>query len=375
MQTEYQGEGKLSQLLSIIQWHDAERVFFVTGKKSFHNSGASHALNDIFAGFKTCIFNSFSVNPKLTEALTGIEMINRFQPELVVAIGGGSVIDMGKLITCLQAQESDDYGIMIRNSHITKKGLPLVAVPTTAGTGSEATRFAVVYIDGIKFSLTHSYILPDYSIIDPSLSRDMPSYQYAVSAMDALCQAVESYWSVNATEKSAQYSADAIAAIKDNIQAAVLKGDKSAKEKIAYAANLSGKAIDITQTTAPHAISYKLTSHFNIPHGHAVALCLGKFFTINHIYADTVTDSSKNSVLKTKLENLYSMFGCSSGENCSKLWYQLMEKIGLETDFGKLGVRSINDFKLIADSVNHERLRNHPIKINREIILSIFRSS
>lgn len=375
MQTEYFGKGTLSKIAVIIEKHRVERVFLVTGRRSFHSSGASCVLDEVLQKCQTCIFDSFSVNPKLTEALRGIELIKDFQPDLIIAIGGGSVLDMGKLITCLESQEADNYASIIRDSRVVRKGLPFVAVPTTAGTGSEATRFAVVYIEGVKYSLAHKFILPDYSIIDPSLSSGMPPYQTAVCAMDALCQAVESYWSVNATDESSALSVKAITAIKSNILAAVLFGSTSAKEKIAYAANLSGKAINITETTAPHAISYALTSQFNIPHGHAVALCLGYFFTINHTYADTISDSLQRALLQTKMANIYSMFGCSDAESCSKLWYDLMEQIGLETDFNTLGVTSDNDRELIADSVNRQRLENHPVDISREIILSLFRSS
>jgi len=373
MQTEHFGNGTLVKLGSIIKKHSAERVLIVSGKNSFHNCGASQVLAKVCSGCETRIFKDFSINPKLTEALSGIELSNSFQPDIIVAVGGGSVIDMGKLITILQPHESKDYESIIKSSSIIRKGIPFVAIPTTAGAGSEATHFAVVYIDGMKYSLAHPFMLPDYSILDPSLTFNSGQYQTAVSAMDALCQAVESYWSVNATTESREYSLKAISALHKNIRAAV-EGDKNAKEDIAYGANFSGKAINITKTTAPHAISYALTSKFSIPHGHAVALSLGKFFLINALYAETIDDIKERVKLNTTFTNLYNALGYSNADGCEKAWYELMEEIGLETKPANLGIISDSDYELIADSVNTERLCNHPVVINREIILSLFRS-
>ena len=112
---------------------------------------------------------------------------------MIIAIGGGSVIDMGKLINILDAQSNKNVSQLIKNSALVQsKGLPLIAIPTTFGTGSEATHFAVVYINKVKYSLAHSYILPDYAIVEPALSYKLPSKIAATSAMDALSQAVES---------------------------------------------------------------------------------------------------------------------------------------------------------------------------------------
>jgi alcohol dehydrogenase class IV len=372
MQREYFGRGTVDRISDIIAGQRAKKIFIVAGKRSFVSCGASESLARACAGVKTTVFDNFSVNPKLDEAIEGIAAIHRMDPDLIIAVGGGSVIDMGKLVALLSAQPTEDYISVIIKSQLTRRGVPFVAVPTTSGTGSEATRYAVVYIDGIKHSLTHPFVLPDYSIIDPSLTYTLSSHQTAVSGMDALCQAVESYWSVHAGRKSRELSGKAIAIILKNMKAAVAGTSTRARDEMARGSNLAGKAINITETTAPHGISYTLTSRYGIPHGHAVALILGRFFRINDLHVDTLFDARKRLELKRTLAEIYTLFGCSDGVACSERWFQLMKEVGLETEPAKLGVATAEDCRIIAESVNEHRLKNHPIPVTRSILASLF---
>jgi alcohol dehydrogenase class IV len=156
-------------------------------------------------------------------------------------------------------------------------GKPLIAIPTTSGTGTEATCFAVVYIDKTKYSLKHSSILPDYTIIDPTLTHAMPPLVTAATGMDALAQAIESYWGVKSTHESQAYAREAITLTLAYLKAAC-QNEVEARDAMSRAANLAGKAINLTETTACHAVSYPITSYFNVPHGHAVALTLASMF-------------------------------------------------------------------------------------------------
>ncbi len=375
MQIEYFDNGTALPLSTILFKQQVKKIFLVSGKQSFFKSGAFSAFTKATKGIETLHFNDFSANPKLTEAIDGIKLLRRFQADIVVAIGGGSVIDMGKLITLLSAQPTDDYCSIIEHSAITETGLPFVAIPTTSGSGSEATRYAVVYIGGIKHSLTHSFVLPNYSIVDPSLTFNSPRNQLAVSGMDALCQAVESYWSRNATPESRELSSQAIKLIFNNICDAVCERSKDALKKMALGANKAGKAINITETTGAHAISYSLTARYSIPHGHAVALILGKLFTIHQSYLDTLAEGPLKTDLANTFNGIYFLLSCSDAGSCSNLWHDLMIKIGLETDMAELGVRTHEDYQFIANSINPTRLRNHPIQLNHSIVGNLFNSS
>jgi alcohol dehydrogenase class IV len=142
------------------------------------------------------------------------------------------------------------------------------------------------------------------------------------------------------------------------LKQAVNSDDKEAKNVMALAAHLAGKAINISKTTAAHAISYPITTYFNVPHGHAVALTLGKFFIIN---------AAEMENTKTMAE-LYEMFGCSNAQACCDMWYELMTEIGLETKLNVLGIKQTSDIELIVNNVNLERLNNNPIRVSDKIL-------
>ncbi len=372
MQTVYHGCGSISSVRQIIACLKAQKIFIVTGKQSFEASGAADALYRSLDSLDVLRFSNFDVNPSLEDTLRGIDLLQQFQPDLVIGIGGGSAIDMGKLITVLSAQPDDDYRSIVEKSSVSDKGVPFIAIPTTAGSGSEATRFAVIYIHGRKFSLAHRFVLPDYAIIDPELTYKVSPCQAAVSGMDALCQAVESYWSVNSTKLSRSFASDAIRIILSSIEDAVPGTSKQARMEMSRGAYYAGKAIDITMTTAPHALSYTLTSRYSIPHGHAVALILGKFFIINDLNSDALIDSRGEQFFSETLKSLYAMFGCRDAYSCAELWYQRMKNIGLETDFIRLGITGQKDYEIILNTVSTERLKNHPVQLTRTILSQIF---
>lgn len=372
MQTEYFGVGSIGAVKKIATRLKARKILLVTGKHSFTTSGAESALYRDLAHLKIKRFSDFNINPCLEDGCRGIRLLQSFQPELVIAVGGGSVIDMGKLITILSAQSHEDYLSIVNKSTITQKGIPLVAIPTTAGSGSEATHFCVTYVQDKKSSLAHPFILPDYAIVDPELTFSANQLQTAISGMDGLCQAVESFWSVHSTGLSRDWATKSINHILDSLEDAVLFGSEEAKQKMAYGAHYAGKAINITKTTAPHALSYTLTSRYSIPHGHAVALLLGKFFLINDAYKDALVDHRGEQFFAEICASLYAMFGCKDARSCAESWYRRMETCGLETDLNLLGITNHKDHELILKNLNPERLVNHPIRLTREILAQLF---
>jgi alcohol dehydrogenase len=365
MQIEFIGEGYFKKIFSILNNLDSQRILLVTGKNLLSLSGAKSLINSLSEKVEVVIFNDFVSNPRLEDVETGINILRQGNFDLIISIGGGSVIDMAKLINILNAQKDRDLFSYIKNSELMlKKGLPMVAIPTTIGTGSEATHFAVVYVDKIKYSLAHSFMLPDYVIIDAELSYSLPAYIAASSGMDALSQAVESYWSVKSTKISKQYAAEAIILILGVLQDAV-EGQKKARVTMAKAANLAGKAINITTTTAPHAISYPITSTYGLQHGHAVSVILGEFFEVNYNFKyNSVTDPRGCKYLKTTMSELFRMFGVNSPLECKFKWKNLMHNIGLESSLNKIGVCNKADVEKIINNINIQRLNNNPVQLS-----------
>jgi alcohol dehydrogenase len=263
--------------------------------------------------------------------------------QAIVAIGGGSVIDIAKAIIyrCINSGLSVPF---------------FVAAPTTAGSGSEATHFAVVYKGNQKQSLVHADLLPKLAVLDAGLTASLPPYQTAVSGMDVLAQAVESFWNKNATNESKQYAVESIAIWKNNFLSAVKSPDCAARQKMLWAAHLAGKAINITRTTGPHALSYYLTANHNIPHGQSVALFLPLFFIYN-----------------TASEELCGLLGVNNGAEAKDFIQQVMKDAGLAVSFSELGIEKEIILEELLNEVNEERFANNPVAFDREKLKLLIR--
>ena len=360
-------------LIEYLEKFDSKKLFIVTGKQSFKKSGAKEYINKELKNYNITFFNNFSINPKFNDALSGSKKCIKNKCDTVIAIGGGSVIDMAKLINAFIFHKGKEKDLVIGNIKKNPYSLNFIAIPTTSGTGSEETHFAVVYINNKKYSLALKNLLPTLSIVDPFFTKNLDSYNKATTAFDALSQSVESFWNIYATKRSKNYAARSIKLILKNMNTYINKPTEYSRFNMSKGSNLSGKAINITKTTAPHAISYPITTYCNIPHGHAVAISLGKFFVIN---SGLKSKYKKNPNVKFNLNNrmrdLFKLFSCESGEECEKIWYDLMRSVGLEVNPKKLGISKKSVIKLIKKDVNTERLKNNPVIINKQIIDELF---
>jgi len=372
MQEEYFGFNSIEQLKSIILKHSVNNIFLIADKQSYQLSGAEKILNRLLRDYKITYFNDFSENPKIEDIEKGIALFKAQKYDLVIAIGGGSVIDTAKLINILSAQDGSLRNYVAGLNVISKKGSLFVVIPTTAGSGSEATHFAVVYINKTKFSLVHEYILPEIVIIDPQFSMSLPPYITAASGMDAFCQAVESYWSVNSTEESKTYSKEAIRLILESLVKVVNDPSAQARFNMAKAAFLAGKAINITKTTAPHALSYPITTYFGVSHGHAVGLTLGEMFVYNYwVSGSDIADKRGVEYVKKSIQELNSMLSCEDAMQSKERVRTLMKDAGLKVSLSDLNIKSTDDRDLIIKNVDIERLQNNPRLVTKEALKQI----
>ena len=223
------------------------------------------------------MFSSFSANPDFDQCAAGLCMLERYACDGLLAMGGGSAMDTAKTIKGMFLSPTPARALEMKYSEGT---LPLICIPTTAGSGSEATQTAVVYVDNRKFSLSHPSLLPDGVILDPAPLQTLPFAQKRSCALDALCQAIESYWSKSATMESCTLAQKAICGIFP-ILPAYLSEDRAAALAMLTFSHMAGQAIQLTRTTAAHAMSYQLTKCLGIPHGDACAPCrLHRFWDI-----------------------------------------------------------------------------------------------
>lgn len=312
------------------------------------------------------VFEEFAPNPLYEQVCKGVELFNAQGCDTIVAIGGGSAIDVAK---CIKLYCKMVPGQLYLNQPYQDSGVKLVAIPTTAGTGSESTRFAVIYYEGKKQSVTHESIIPNVAILEPSVLKPLPLYQKKCTMLDALCQGMESWWSVNSTDKSKVLSHKAVELVMAHWHAYIFDNTDEAAAQMMTAANLAGQAICITQTTAAHAFSYKVTSIYGIPHGHAVAACLHHIWEYMDNHPEKCIDSRGGDYLAQTFNDISSAMGCQNVPEAIALFRQMLQEMELAQPSS---VEKEKEIDILASSVNPVRLKNNPVALDADTISQLY---
>ena len=311
-------------------------------------------------------FMDFTPNPSYESVQKGVKVFHDEGCQGIIAVGGGSSMDVAKCIKLFSNMNGKgEHGSWLKQEAIPNK-IPFLAVPTTAGTGSEATRFAVIYYDGAKQSITSESIIPQTVLMDSGVLKTLPEYQKKATMMDALCHAIESYWSVNSTAESKQYSKQAIQMILANMQGYLVNTDEG-NAGMLIAANMAGKAINITQTTAGHAMCYKITSLFGCAHGHAAILCDRALYPWMIDNAECCCDPRGVQYLAGVLDEIGQTLGCANAKQGAQRLKQIFDTLELEVPSA-----TAEQFRELQTSVNPVRLRNHPIMLTPETIDELY---
>ena len=254
-----------------------KKIFVLCGRKSFSNSGAEILFQKLFIGKEVKLIYKNSHIPIIEELVTIIKTIHEFKPDLFLAIGGGAVIDYAKIANTVHALPNLAELIINYSYPFKNKLTKLAVIPTTAGSGAEVTSNAVIYVNGIKYSFENELLIPDEFFLIPEFLTSAPNKIKASAGFDSIAQAIESLISRKSTERSVEYATKSLKfAINCFVPFLENPNIKNATE-MSIASNLAGKAINISKTTAPHAVSYPFTSLFNISHGHAVSLFFENF--------------------------------------------------------------------------------------------------
>lgn len=320
-------------------------------------------FNDIKkAGIELVEFSDFQPNPLYESVVKGVELFKAEKCDSIMAVGGGSAMDVAKCIKLYSnLQISGESGAWLQAEMI-PNSIPFIAMPTTAGTGSEATRYAVIYYNDAKQSITSESFIPKTVLMDPSALKTLPIYQKKSTMCDALCHAIESFWSVNSTEESKEYSRKAIRGVLEHMNG-YLENTEEGNAGMLWAAYHAGKAINITQTTAGHAMCYKITSLFRVAHGHAAILCDRVLFHWMVENINKCIDPRGEQYLKATLDEIGVAMGCEDTEEGAEKLNCIFSALGLEVP-----TASKDQFELLKISVNPVRLKNHPIALDADTI-------
>ena len=359
-------EPELMEVLSEIQKErDVHQVLLVCGA-SFRKQKLYETLCGTLKelGIILTEFSDFAPNPKYESVIAGIEAYRQHHCDMIIAAGGGSAMDVAK---CIKLFAFMNLAENCLTQEIVANDIPLLAIPTTAGTGSEATRFAVIYYEGNKQSVNHTSCIPEYVLMDPELLATLPMYQRKATMLDALCHAVESFWSVNAMEESQKYAAEAIQLVLKEKEA-YLANTPEGNEQMLLAANLAGKAINFTQTTAGHAMAYKLTTLYGLAHGHAVALCVEKLWLYMVRHTENCMDERGTAYLDEMFRKLAEVMGCGSAEAAAEAYGRFYEELSLE----RPALQHPEELDVLAGSVNPVRLKNNPVRLDAETLRALY---
>jgi acetaldehyde dehydrogenase / alcohol dehydrogenase len=274
-----------------------KRKAFVVTDKPIYDLGYADRVMQHMANLhiESNVFYEVEPDPTLATVKKGLSRMNAFQPDVIVAIGGGSAMDAAKIMWLMyEHPEMEFEGLALRFMDIRKriyafpelgKKAMMVAIPTTSGTGSEVTPFAVVTDEktGVKYPIADYSLTPNMAIIDPEFVMTMPAKLAAWSGIDALTHALEAMASVYATEFTNPYALEAARLLFKYLETSVKEGpnNQKAKEKVHYAATLAGIAFANAFLGICHSMAHKLGAEFHVPHGLANALIINDVIRFN----------------------------------------------------------------------------------------------
>ena len=364
-QCEFIGKNSLNNLKNLIKDLKIKKILIFCGKKSFLESGASELFKDLLKKTENKFFYKSFNYTEYQDLILSSKLVREFQPDIIIAVGGGSVLDLAKLSNVFCTLNFDKIKIKKSAFEIKKKFSKLIAIPTTAGSGAEATRHTVLYIDKNKYSIESSFILPDYIILDPDLIITAPNDISASSGIDALSQAIESLMSKRSNNESVQHSIKSLEYSSMFLEKHINQKSLDTTHKMSLAALHAGKAINISKTTAPHAISYPFTSFFGVKHGQAVSFTLCDCLNYNYT---NLKFSKAPFDLKSRFNTIFKIFKVNSKLDLIGKLNSTIKNIGLSTDIKDFNVKKKDDINLILSNINQERLANNPVKIDVDFV-------
>lgn len=323
------GWGRSREIHEIVDELNGERIFLVTGKRSAKESGVLDKFSDCLKGLTLEVFAEVEENPSIETVDRGAARCKETGSDLVIGLGGGSAMDAGKATAMLQRNPGSIREYLDQERVCKTKGLPFIAIPTTSGTGSEVTPFTVIThkAKNAKPAIAPVQIFPDVALVDPELTMSMPLKVAASTGLDALCQAVEGFWSTQGNPATRSLAFQAIKIAMENLEAACLRKDKESIMNMALASHLTGIEMSNIGNTSIHPLSYPITLDYGVPHGFACAILLPPVIRFN---AQAVED---------RFRDLLRILDFPSVGAFADRVDSLMEKLGAPRRLNEVGVK------------------------------------
>ncbi len=304
------------------------------------------------------VFSDVEENPQLRGVIAATKLAQKTQVDAIVGIGGGSTMDTAKFTAAIARENADALACFKGETPFPNTRFPMIAVPTTAGTGSEVTQVSVISHGREKKTINNPVFMPTLAIVDPALTVTVPPRTTMNTGLDAMAHALEGYWSKNHQPISDLCAIEAVRLVLENLETAYRDGSNlAARENMSLAALLGGMSFALPKTAGSHACSYPLSEDYHLPHGEACAFTLDSFVRIN---ADE------------RLELLARRVGLSGTDELAERIKALKKLAGLKMTLSDLG--EVDMDKLCRDAARHPLMGNNPVPMDEAALRRMFES-
>jgi alcohol dehydrogenase len=347
----YFGPGRLSDLKSLVG--NVTSVLITT--PGFTRRGVVDFIRRELGASLLAVSDEVRQNPNFESVKRAYQDLRRYSPDLILALGGGSAIDTAKAVAAISETGEDTW----TDEHL-KKGAPfptrfhpkpIIAIPTTAGSGSEVTMWATIWdtVQKKKFSLSHPLLYPQWALLDPELTLSLPEKETIYSSVDAMSHAMETIWNKNHNPVSDTFALNAISLIYDHLPLAKKElTDLRLRTFLLQASLMAGLAVSNTKTALAHSISYPLTTYFGLPHGLACALPLRHLLLFNgeHNF-DRIKIMAKSLRAEEDLEDM------------EKRLNGFFEAVGIASSLSDYGIEKKELPLIVKSAITPERAGNN----------------
>jgi len=368
------GEGRLNEIGKIAAGV-GNKAFLVTGKTAMKKLGFTQRVQDYLRseGIDSILFDQIEPNPSLETANRGAQLAKENDCDVIIALGGGSTMDVAKAVSTVKTYRGsvEDY---LGNDKVPGLILPIIAVPSTAGTGSEVTRYAVLTNTAInrKDSLRSEFIIPKVAIVDPELMVSQSPRLTSSTGIDALTHAVEAYTSPQADSFSDIAAAEAIRLVGIYLRRAVWEEENmEARSGMALASTLAGMAICQAGTGAAHGLGMSVGGFFNTEHGTTVGLILPYVMEYNFVanlekYAKIATLLGEKvdglSLRKAALKSIEAIVG-------------FIQDIDIPSNLSQIGAKKEMADEIAKDAITQGAMRNNIRRLTSKEIKAIYKKA
>ena len=360
----YFGTGRINELSDIISSYGFSRGVLVCDE-IFVQKGLADEIVGKSGGKLTAVFSDITPNPTTKNVNDCVALLRQEDAEFVVALGGGSSMDCAKAACAIKGSNDliDDYHAGLKALNPADR-IPLIAVPTTAGTGSEVTSVSVLTNEekGLKAPLGNPLLYARAAIIDPALTVSVPPRVTASTGLDVLSHALEGYWSIHHQPICDAVALSAARTVFEHLSTVYyIPTDIEAREKMCEASLLAGIAFSHPKTTGSHACSFPLTNIYHVPHGEACAFTLDYFLRLN-------ASEEKDG----RIDRFVKDCGFENAEKAAEKILEMKKAFGMRCTLSEIGVKD-EGIRALSEKSMHPNMLNNPVEMTVESVERMYR--